>query len=205
ELAGTQGEPKATQAATIAIASGQTESGRVTSTAIAAAAARPARATGTGPIRSESRPKTGLIVASIPAATRNVAPIAAAPAPSALIRSGARTSRTPKTSAGRAVNHSPAHIRGSRRAASRRSATEFARPRGEAGIVSAQTPSAAIAAPIREKTRAGLVTVATAPRTGPRSAPAIPTPRTAPTTVPRCAGAALATSQARPPAHRHEP
>src|SRR5204862_8229805 len=97
--------------ATTPTASGPAALGIQIQAAIAAAAARPARATGVGPCRSESRPQTGLSLASIAAATKNVAAIPPAPAPRAPIRSGASTSRTPKTTDGSAVNQKPAQIR----------------------------------------------------------------------------------------------
>ena len=60
----------------------------------------------------------GLSPASSAAATRNVAPITAADAPSSSRRSGASTSSVPNISPTRTISHMPAAIRGSRSAAS---------------------------------------------------------------------------------------
>ena len=69
-----------------------------------------------GPKRSDRRPRTTLFAASRPADTRNVAPIATAPQPSADSRSGARTPSVPKRSAGRTTNQNASATRPLRKA-----------------------------------------------------------------------------------------
>ena len=79
--------------------------GHGSSATITPAAARPANAGSTRPCRSDSRPMNGLSPASSAAATRNVAPIAAAVAPSSSSRSGASTSSVPNISPTRMTSH----------------------------------------------------------------------------------------------------
>ena len=133
--AGTQRTPSRPATNTTTMASDHALPGTCSTTSATMPIASPTRATGSAPRRSAARPAHGAMIASKPAAAKNVAPSARPVAPRASRRSGASTSRTPK--AGRRQRREP-HAREHRALAQRRrGGREDLRAGAGAGIVSA--------------------------------------------------------------------
>ena len=147
----------------------------------------------------------GLSPASSAAATRKVAPITAADAPSSSSRSGASTSSVPNISPTRTISHIPVAIRGSPSEASTVLIVGGDPDGGRAGVRSAHAsrPTAASATPL--KTISGLSATAAAPSTGPPSAPTIAAAIAEPISSPRRSRGAAPTSQPTAPAHDAAP
>ena len=128
-----------------------------------------------GPNRSDSRPATGDSADSASAAHRNVAAMTVPDEPSCDSRSGVRTSMTPKAMPARAISHMPITTWRSR------SAGNAARKRcGASGLGAGTVNESAIRSPAAtdaaENAGPGPTVLATAPTTGPNSAPTTAAP-----------------------------
>jgi hypothetical protein len=129
-----------------------------------------------GPNRSDIQPASGDSADSASAAHRNVAAMTVPVTPSRESRSGARTSMTPKAMPARAISHMPITTWRSRSAgsAARRRCGASGGGAGTVNAIAMRRPAATEAA---ENAGPGPTAFATAPTTGPNSAPTTAAPR----------------------------
>ncbi len=135
-----------------------------------------------------------MFTASNAAEQRKTAPIATAPKPRSLSRSGARTDIVPKRSAGRSTNQAAERMPRSRSAPNRRRGL-CGSSSPELGVASAHATSAKAATPIAPNVQPTPTTDASPPTTGPKSAPTTAAAKALPIMRPRRSGGASVTSQ----------